>query len=423
VDDLLYLCHRIPYPPDKGDKIRSWHILERLAGRYRVHLGCFVDDPDDWRHVETLRVLCADTCFARLAPRWARLRSLVGLLDGRPLTLPYYRSQALETWVADLCARVRPRRIVVFSSAMAQFVMPPASEETPTVRRVIDFVDVDSEKWRAYAEKRRGLDRWIYAREGRRLLAYERRVAAAFDASLFVSEAEAALFRRLAPEVASKVGYMSNGVDCAYFSPDRAYENPYEDRDGPVLVFTGAMDYWANVDAVTWFADAVLPLVRVRHPKVWFYIVGARPAPEVRRLAGRDRIAVTGRVDDVRPYLAHAHVAVAPLRIARGVQNKVLEAMAMAKAVVATSAAVEGILVESGKHLKIADNEENFSEKLHSLLTGDDRESLGIRARQQVIAAHAWTASLNRLDEVLEASRHPCDNKERKVPVGGAEKR
>ncbi len=408
--DLLYLCHRIPYPPNKGDKIRSWHILEHLAARHRVHLGCFVDDPHDWRYVDRLREICADAHFARLSPRLARLRSLAGLLDGRPLTLAYYRDRGLARWIARVLAEARPEGIVAFSSAMAQFVMPGAGGAA-AARRVIDFVDVDSEKWRAYAEKRRGLDRWIYAREARTLLAYERRVAAAFDASLFVSEAEAALFRRLAPETAARVGHMGNGVDCDYFSPAREYENPYWDEAGPVAVFTGAMDYWANVDAVCWFAETVFPLVQARVPGARFFIVGARPAPEVRRLGERDAaVVVTGRVPDVRPYLAHAAAVVAPLRIARGIQNKVLEAMAMAKATVATPEAAEGIAAEPEREILIADSSELFAEKLCRLFEEGDTGGVGERARARVAGSYGWAASLARLDEILEGAPASCDN-------------
>ena len=416
--DLLYLCHRIPYPPNKGDKIRSWHMLQHLAARHRVHLGCFVDDPHDWRYADRLREICVDTHFVRLSPGLARLRSLAGLLDGRPLTLAYYRDRGLARWIARVLAETRPGGIVAFSSAMAQFVMPPPEATRDAPRRVIDFVDVDSEKWRAYAEKRRGLDRWIYGREARTLLAYERRIAAAFDASLFVSDAEAALFRRLAPETAARVGHMANGVDCDYFSPERAYEDPYWDEAGPVVVFTGAMDYWANVDAVRWFAEAVFPLVRARVPGARFFIVGAKPTPEVRHLAAHDdAIVITGRVPDVRPYLAHAAAVVAPLRIASGIQNKVLEAMAMAKATLATPEAVEGIAAEPEREILVADTPESFSRKLCSLLADGDLGGLGARARARVAETHGWAVNLARLDEILEGPPRSCDNKASDAPA------
>ena len=338
--DLLFLVHRIPYPPNKGDKVRSFHLLRHLAGHYRVWLGTFVDDPDDWRQVDQVRRFCADVYYAPLEPGRARWWSLRGLATGEPLTLPYYRHAGLRAWVDRVVATQRIKRVLVFSSAMAQYVLNPPHDR---LRRVMDFVDVDSAKWAMYADSKPWPLSWIYRRESRRLLTFERAVAREFAASVFVTAEEAALFRRLAPEVpADRVIAVANGVDTDYFNPDREYPNPYPAEER-VLVFTGAMDYWANVEAVDWFARAVFPAIQRAAPDSRFYIVGARPTAAVRQLASLPGVRVTGTVPDVRPYLAHALVAVAPLRIARGVQNKVLEAMAMGKAVLATPAALEGI--------------------------------------------------------------------------------
>src|SRR5450830_1901821 len=183
---------------------------------------------------------------------------------------------------------------------------------------------------------------WLYRREGRRLLQYEQQVAAAADVSLFVSRAEAELFRQLAPAAAHKTGFLNNGVDIDYFSPAHRFDNPYP-ADSQIMVFTGAMDYWPNIDAVQWFAHEVLPAVRQRHPQALFYIVGSRPSAQVLALAALPGVQVTGTVPDIRPYLAHASFAVAPLRIARGIQNKVLEAMAMRMPVLVSAQALEGI--------------------------------------------------------------------------------
>ncbi len=418
--DLLFLAHRIPYPPDKGDKIRAWHLLEHLAKRYRVHLGAFVDDPEDWRHCDRLRNVCASTYFAGLNPRLGKLRSLTGLLTGEPLTLPYYRHAGLQGWVA---AHLRGgvTRILAYSSAMARFAMqlpsPPdlaavvglprrlagsfIKEGTVpggVVRRVMDFVDIDSDKWRQYAATQSWPLSWIYRREGERLLAWERKVAHAFDASLFVSATEAADFRELAPESADRIGFYNNGVDAEYFSPARDYPFPYPDA-GPAVAFTGAMDYWPNVDAVTWYARDVLPRLRERYPNLTFAIVGSRPAPQVRELAGLPGVLVTGRVDDVRPWLAHARVVVAPLRIARGIQNKVLEAMAMARTVVATPQALEGIPARIGEEARCGADADTLVRETLAALDGPD---LGPAARNRVLYDFAWDHALARVDQLLE---------------------
>ncbi len=338
MEELLFLAHRIPYPPNKGDKVRSFHILKALSARYRVRLGAFVDDPADLVHADKLARYCEEVRLLRLRPVFARLRSLSALASGRALTLPYFGDRAMAAWVRARLAPGTVRRVLVFSSAMAQYVEGGGA----ALRRVVDLVDVDSDKWRQYAERAHGPMRAVYRREARRLLAYERRIAAAFDAAVLVSGAEADLFRRLAPEAAGRVHAIENGVDARYFAPERDYPDPYG-TGGPVLAFTGAMDYRANVDAVVWFATEVFAALRARVPGVRFFIVGARPAEAVRRLAQRPGVHVTGSVADIRPYLAHAALAVAPLRIARGIQNKVLEAMAMARPIVASPEALDGI--------------------------------------------------------------------------------
>jgi sugar transferase (PEP-CTERM/EpsH1 system associated) len=391
--DLLFLAHRIPYPPDKGDKIRAWHLLEHLGKSHRIHLGAFIDDPDDWRHAEKMRALCASTFLAGINPRWGKLRALGGLLTGEPLTLPFYRNAGMQTWVdGHLAAGVT--RVLAYSSAMARFVMPHVS-----ARRVMDFVDIDSDKWRQYAPTKTWPLSWLYHRESEKLLAWERRVAAEFDASLFVSATEAADFRRLAPESASKVGYFHNGVDAEYFSPEREYPNPYA-TSKQAIVFTGAMDYWPNIDAVLWFASEVMPLLRARMPDCLFAIVGSKPASEVKELSKQADIQVTGRVEDVRPYLAHARVVVAPLRIARGIQNKVLEGMAMAKPVVATAQALEGIAALPEREVLLANDAISM---VAAIQTASIQTGLGSAARLRVLNDFSWARNLARVDQLLEA--------------------
>jgi sugar transferase (PEP-CTERM/EpsH1 system associated) len=393
--ELLFLSHRIPYPPNKGDKIRSYHVLKRLARDYRVHLGAFVDDADDWRHLPELEKLCASVCLVPLHPLKGKLRSLSAFVSGEPLTLPYYRSIRLARWVRRHLASGTVQRAFVFSSAMAQYLVGADG-----MRRVLDFVDVDSEKWRQYAGSHRFPMNAVYRREAETLLGFEREQAMHFDASLFVTEAEAALFRRLAPEAGARVGVIENGVDGDYFSPHRDYPDPYA-PGAQVLVFTGAMDYWANVDAVRWFAHEVFPAVRARASQAEFHIVGARPTEAVRRLGGQEGVRVTGAVDDMRPYLAHARAAVAPLRIARGVQNKVLEAMAMAKPVLATPQAWDGLRACPELQGLITEDPEVMASRAVDLLSGETRE-YGERGREFVLQHHDWQKNLDRLVPLIE---------------------
>jgi sugar transferase (PEP-CTERM/EpsH1 system associated) len=396
--ELLFLAHRIPYPPDKGDKIRSFHLLQHLARRYKVHVGAFIDDPRDWRYVEDVRKMCGETCFVALHPMRAKLLSLVALATGEPLSLRYFRNAALARWIGHLLGSRPVERALVFSSAMAQYL---EEAPAPAMRRVLDFVDLDSDKWRQYGERSRGPLRWLYRREGRILFECERRYAGTFDASLFVSEAEARLFTSQAAETSRRVSVVKNGVDTEYFSPQRVYPNPYA-ADEAVLVFTGAMDYWANVDAVTWFARDVFPKVRGDFPQACLYIVGARPAREVLDLAKLPGVRVTGAVPDTRPYLAHARVAVAPLRLARGVQNKVLEAMAMARPVVASPQAVAGIGPCAELQKWSADAPDALARLLVKSLRDPAPAALGESLRAHVLKHYSWSENLARVEAILE---------------------
>jgi len=316
------------------------------------------------------------------------------MLTGEALTLPYYRSRALKRWAADLARSGKVTRGLAFSSAMAQF-MP-----TGIARRVLDMVDVDSDKWTQYAPTQRWPLSWVYAREGRKLAEWEARVAQEFDATLLVSDDEAALLRQRAPAARHKIGAFENGVDAEYFSPTRDYPNPYS-PDVLGVVFTGAMDYWPNVDAVSWFAERIFPAVRQAVPAAQFTIVGSRPAEAVLALGRQPGVVVSGSVPDVRPWLAHAACAVAPLRIARGVQNKVLEAMAMARPVVASAQAAEGIRAEAGRDFILAQGEAEFA---HAVIAQLQTTSNAAPARDCILAHYDWARNLSAIDPLFEAA-------------------
>lgn len=396
---ILYLVHRVPFPPNKGDKVRSFNLLKVLAERHEVYLGAFVDTAEDARHGETLGRWCQEVFLRRLRPAVRTAASLRGLLTGAPLTLPYYSDAAMRRWVAHKLRSGSVDGVVAFSSAMAQYASGPRAEG---LRRIIDMVDVDSEKWRAYADQRPWPWKWIYAREARRLLALERRVAAEFDAAVFVSPEEAALFRRLAPEVdESGIVGIRNGVDTEYFSPAQGFADPFGAHK-PALVFTGAMDYWANIDAVVWFAERVFPLVRSQVPQAHFHIVGARPSGRVHRLGRIPGVHVTGAVPDVRPYLAHARLAVAPLRIARGIQNKVLEAMAMGRPVVATRAAMDGIDVPDDLGRLVADRPQDMAARCIEVLRGGAAAELGAQGREVMVRDYDWRRTLGPFLDLVE---------------------
>lgn len=395
MQSVLFLCHRLPWPPSKGDKIRSYHVLQRLAERYRVYLGTFVDDPADWRHLAPVEALCAEMCIRPLPPWRAGWRALAALTRGEALTVGVYRDRVMRHWVEQLLAEHKLELALCYSSGVAPFVMRHTQ-----LRRVMDFVDVDSDKWHQYAQQARGgVKRMLYRREARRLAEFERTIATQFDASVFVSEAEAAFFRHLVPESAGRVHGIPNGVDAGYWDPQRACSSPYRPGER-VVVFVGAMDYRANVDAVRWFAQEVWPRIAARRQDARFYIVGSRPTASVRALGQLAGITVTGRVEDVRPYLAHAHAVAAPLRIARGIQNKVLEALAMEKVLLATPAAYAGVADFAGRQGCIDESPEVMAAEALRWL--DAPQAVRVpAARAEVLSRHDWVRSLDTYENVL----------------------
>jgi sugar transferase (PEP-CTERM/EpsH1 system associated) len=401
--DLLFLCHRLPFPPNKGEKIRAYHALQYLRQHFRVHLGTLIDSEEDAAHASQLAADCASSCFVRMPPHWARLSGLTTLLRDEALSLPYFRHAALQRWVNKTLEQYRIVTCLAYSGPMAQYL-----PQGPLLR-VLDLVDVDSEKWHSYADSKPWPLSALYRREGRLLLDFERKAASDFDRVLLVSPAEAELFRLRAPESASKVDYYSNGVDSVYFTPQPAHSSPY--GTAPAMVFTGAMDYVPNIQAVSWFAERVMPSLRSQHVDLEFHIVGSRPATAVRELQKLPGVHVSGTVPDVRPYLQHAALVVAPLRIARGIQNKVLEAMAMQKTVIASPQALEGIQAERGAEVLCANGGAEFISLICRQLHAPDPR-IGLAARRRILRDYRWSHNLQRLGSALgvEADAHAVES-------------
>jgi sugar transferase (PEP-CTERM/EpsH1 system associated) len=396
---LLYLVHRLPYPPNKGDKISSFNMLrffsERAEGHWRVFLGTFIDDPDDWRHQHQVRDLCEEAHILALPKHKKITGALSGLLRGEALSLSYYASNSMQAWVSRILEREQPDAILVFSGAMARFLPKTLASKT---RFLFDPEDVDSEKWRGYAPSRPWPVSALYRREARKLLAFERAMAARAHVSIFVSAEEADLFKSLAPESAAKIHFRTQGVDTTFFDPGLDFPSPYS-AGTKTMVFTGAMDYWPNIEAVTWFANQVFPDIRQADPSARFFIVGMKPSPDVRRLQEQTGIHVTGSVDDVRPYLAHAHFACLPLRTARGIQNKALEAMAMQLPIVATTAAMLGIIGAQNPMHRIAESPSAMVEAALAMLAEPRQHNQ--QGRQSVLTHYNWDTNLKCLEAHL----------------------
>lgn len=388
--DILFLTHRIPYPPDRGDKIRGFNIVRHLSTRKRVHVIAFADDSRDLKRKNGLAPYTGNRSIIwRSKPRW--LAALQALAFRRPISLTAFENGSVQEAVTNLLARHSIDTIFVFSSQMAQYL--PAK---PRQKVIMDFVDMDSAKFEAYAKTSSGLTQWMMQREATLLLAHEKSVANKVDASLFVSAQEAALFCERTG--AKRVHVVENGIDTVFFDPAAAFKRI--ESTGALIVFTGQMDYRPNIEAVTWFVETILPHIRVAHPSARFAIVGRNPTDAVKALAKQPGVIVTGEVADVRGWLAAAAVVVAPLKLARGVQNKVLEAMAMARPVVASDPAAEGI--DHADTIRTGGTVGEIAEEVVRLIADPAKAmALGAAAREQVMARYSWDARLAVLDEIL----------------------
>ncbi|PHR95884.1 MAG: sugar transferase [Blastopirellula sp.] len=384
--NILYLVHRVPCPPNRGDRIRSYHLLRHLSEKYNVYLATLADEEVTEAVDTELSELCTETAIVDVdrIKRWGR--AAWNVTCGRTATEGLFRSPQLKNIVSDWGKQHQFDAVVVFCSSMAQYLDCLDIKDIPVI---VDLVDVDSQKWFDYAEKRPSWKKWLYKMEGRRLRRLEQEITHAVSAVTLVSEAEATLFRTTCPN--EKTHSVINGVDTEYFHPNFKSER----TDNPLCVFVGAMDYEPNIDAVVWFAQHVWPLVRAKLPNAQFQIVGRNPTKEVTRLNETAGVEVIGGVPDVRDYVASATIAVAPLRIARGIQNKVLEAMAMGKPVIASAEALEGLAVTPGQNVIEAKTAENWSEEI--LRVFEDKElqqEFGDKGRNYAENHHSWDSCL-----------------------------
>jgi polysaccharide biosynthesis protein PslH len=404
--EILFLSHRIPFPPDRGDKIRSHHVLKRLARLAPVHVATFADDDFDMAEEPELASVASSY---KLVPRNRplALSGLMSIVQRQPVSLVAFWDRGIAEYVEHVLATRAISTIYVFSGQMGQYI--PASFEG---RIVADFVDVDSAKFDAYAEKNSGLLGFIYTREGWRMRKEEARVAARADVSLLISEAEADLFRdRLPIGEASRerVAVLPNGIDSVNFDPAVVIpETRLLDCPGPRLIFTGQMDYAPNVEAALRVANRILPRIRAEIPEATFHVVGRNPTADLLELDGVDGTYVWGRVDDVRTWLKAADLALIPLEVARGVQNKVLEAMSMTLPVVLTSAAASGIPALDRHHFRIADSDDDIVASTLELLKDQRRARVkGVAARRFVIANASWQSALAGLPELVGLPGRP----------------
>jgi sugar transferase (PEP-CTERM/EpsH1 system associated) len=403
-NNVLFIAHRIPYPPNKGDKIRSYHMLRYLAEHYRVTVACMIDDADDLKYVGDLEAIVHQVFHTFRSPLFMKLKALGSLLSGEPFTKPCFYSQSLQKEIDDYLDKNDVKAVICFCASSAEYVFRSRHYHQTLQKKILltDLVDVDSEKWRQYAEKKTGPMRWLYRREAKYLRLYEQQIVDSFDRAFLVSEAEKAVLTT--PGSVDKIEAMSNGVDLDYFSPE-SVSKTLSPTAPCKLVFSGAMDYWPNVEGAVWFAEKVFPAIKGAFPDIVFCVAGRNPTEAVLALKKIPGIEVTGTIPDMRDHLATATICVVPLLIARGIQNKVLEGMSMQKPVIATSGAATGLKAIDGEEIVVADDEKMMAVEIISLLNDPVRKQiLGVNARKYVEREHSWESHLSRLSEIIEGN-------------------
>lgn len=400
MSEVLFLAPRIPFQPDRIDKVRSYHLLRAIAALAPVHVACFADDDFDMAEEFELAAIARSHCMVRRSKPMG-IAGAQALLAGEPVSLPAFRDRRLAEYVAKITAARPISAIYVFSGQMGQYV--PESFEGLVIA---DLVAVDSAKFEAYAEKGRGLERWAYAREGRLLREAEAAIAARADVCLLVSAEEAALFRsRLGPDDRSgaEIRTLPNGINTVGFDPAIVAPEPrLRDCPGPRLILSGQMDHAPNVAAALRAVDHILPRVRQVLPEATLHVVGRNPPQKLRVRDGTAGCHVWGAVADMRTWIKAADLALVPVEVSRGVQNKVLEAMSMALPIVLTSVAAAGIGGTDGTHFRVEDSDRAIAEAVVDLISDPDRaRTMGLAARLFVSVNASWQTSLAVLPDLL----------------------
>jgi sugar transferase (PEP-CTERM/EpsH1 system associated) len=390
---ILFLCHRFPFPPKDGARIRPFNMIRHLsASGHEVIVASLARSTEETNEGRGISPYCSSFEIVEVHDPMQMARMVVRLPTPTPSSMGYFYSPKLARLIRELLGRQRFDLILVHCSSVAQYVAGVRG-----VPKILDFCDMDSQKWLEYARYKPFPLSAGYRLEGLKLQREEKRLARMFDLCTATTLAEWETLEGYGLGVASD--WFPNGVDSDYFAPT---EEPY---DPDTLAFVGRMDYYPNQECMFDFCANVLPLVRHRRPGVQLFIVGANPSSEVKKLGEIPGVTITGSVPDVRPYLRQSAVMVAPLNIARGTQNKILEAMAMGVPVVTSRAAAKGVDALPGEHFVVADTaEEKANAMLRLLEDRGERQRLAVAGQARMLSHHSWSSSMRRLDAIIERS-------------------
>ncbi len=387
---ILYVCHRFPFPPKRGGKIRPFNMIRHLSQNHQVTVASLARSDDEAREGEGIAPHCAAFEMARVSNPVQVARMVVRLPTTVPSSMGFFYSPTLARRIRELLRGTRFDLIFVHCSSVAQYVA-----DVQGVPKILDFGDMDSQKWLEYAQSKPfplSLGYWL---EGSKMLREEKRLAARFDLCTATTRAEWETLRGYGVDVPSD--WFPNGVDADFFAPDGTAYDP------DTISFIGRMDYYPNQQCMADFCANTLPLLRAERPNIKLTIVGADPSPAMRKLGELPGVTVTGSVPDVRPHVRASAAMVAPLTIARGTQNKILEAMAMGVPVVTSSVAAGGVDAKGEEHFLVADTPADCARAILRILDNPaERNRLATAGRERMLSNHAWPNSMRRLDGIVE---------------------
>ena len=387
---ILYVCHRFPFPPKRGGKIRPFNMIKHLAGEHEVTVASIARSPEEAREGSGIAPFCAHYVAAQVNGLIQSARMIARLPTPTPSSMGYFYSIALKRSIAELIARTQFDLIFVHCSSVAPYVA-----SVPGIPKILDFGDMDSQKWLEYSRYKPFPLSLGYRLEGVKLQRMEKQLARQFDLCTATTRAEWETLENYGLGVPSD--WFPNGVDSEYFKPASAAYDP------DTISFVGRMDYYPNQECMFEFCEKTMPLLRQHRPNIKLWIVGADPTPAVRKLGELPGVTVTGSVPDVRPYLHRSALMVAPLNIARGTQNKILEAMAAGVPSVVSRTAAGGVDAVAGEHLLVANTPQEYVQAIQCILDDDsERGRLAKAGRERMLSHHAWASSMRRLDGIIE---------------------
>lgn len=387
--DILFITHRMPYPPNKGDKIRAYQLLKQFkALGFKITLAFPSDSLEDSHHIHHLSTICETILWEKPSKIRSYYYALKNFLFLKPLSIGYFYSKKLHQKINALKTEKSFDYVFYFSGASLNYFNHNHNEQ-----HIIDYVDVDSLKWKSYALEKLSMRSLLYYYEYLTLKSFEKYYLGKADKAVFVTQKESDLFTQsynISSDLKKKIHVIENHIDTEFFTPSMHFKNPYIDNNHDnkfIIIFSGDMGYKPNEDAALYFSEHIMPALKSNIQKnILFVIAGRNPSDKVRFLSQENRnILVTGTVKDMRPYLYYADLCVCPLLIARGIQNKILEAMAMQKTVIASSVAFEGIKAEKEQDLFVADSPEEWSKIITDLYENPKKNyQIGVNALNNI---------------------------------------